>query len=78
MTLPAGYTGPVQVSCGSVKDAVTEVTVDASGNGQATFCPHVPASLVVLRGGAQIPVENDPSWSATGDGIPNGVRFNVK
>jgi hypothetical protein len=76
--LTPGFRGTVTVTCDSTGSAFRSVTADARGNAEAPVCPVSPTDIVVMRDGKKIATEGSLSWMTTGDGIPVGLRFQVR
>ena len=75
--IPAGFSGAVEISCGSFAGDLQTVQVDATGRSMGASCTKDPVDLVVMRNGAVVQPDS-VSWNPTGDGIPTHLSFRVK
>ncbi len=76
--LAPGFTGQVTITCDATGSAFQSVKADASGHAEAPVCPVSPTDIVVTRDGKKIATDGPLSWMTTGDGIPVGVKFQVR
>lgn len=76
--LSPGYSGEVQINCGSTRQNVKSIDVGATGRLDGARCPQSKTDLNIIRDGKEIAPIGHVIWETTGDGILVQIRFTVR
>jgi hypothetical protein len=76
--LPSGYSGDVEINCGSTSKDVSSINVGNTGHIHDAICPLHKMKLNVVRNGRSVNPTGDVIWEVTGDGIPVAIRFAMR
>ena len=76
--VPAGFTGPVRITCTRLQSDPSTLAIDRSGTLLSATCPTSTVPVLVLRDGQPITSDVSPHWTTTGDGVVLGLELTVR